>query len=278
MRHRQESGLPFFDVLLIEGLPKGASLPLATTRVCCCMLRGGWKLIDCFDVVAAHQGQVAKWWMGLWLRILHRERPGALTPLFSFSLTFVFHRFWYHESCQCFMRNSSFIHGYFFVSFLFAFGHFSIDLSCWIWMWMCCLRRKDAWFCPTVSCRTPTGRWLTLASTTFFDSMLWLSAVVSVEWLLKCMGRSLRRNLIIGWRRWLHSTINHRCHSPLELFLSLMPTTTELLLAPTKLSRAKDLVVSFRSSGMDWLFAFDFFYCNETLFLIVCLDCGGARD
>jgi hypothetical protein len=30
MKH---SGLPFYDMLLLEGLPKSASLPLATVRV-----------------------------------------------------------------------------------------------------------------------------------------------------------------------------------------------------------------------------------------------------
>jgi hypothetical protein len=30
--YRKESGLPFFDILLITGLPKSASLPVATTQ------------------------------------------------------------------------------------------------------------------------------------------------------------------------------------------------------------------------------------------------------
>lgn len=30
--HRNESGLPFFDVMLIENLPKSASLPVATVQ------------------------------------------------------------------------------------------------------------------------------------------------------------------------------------------------------------------------------------------------------
>lgn len=48
---RSESGLPFFDVLLIKDLPKSASLPVATVQTTKELLRDGNRWSTLFDYV-----------------------------------------------------------------------------------------------------------------------------------------------------------------------------------------------------------------------------------